>query len=106
MSILKGASVDILVTAFIVLATALNLTWGRWALWVYTALMLLLKIAALSSGGLRKLTTQQKKSGPPLWVFHILYAINVIALGMAGWWYLFAGWGAIWIISILIERRG
>lgn len=105
MAILRGASVDIIVTIFIIVATSLDLIWGRWVLIVYTALMLLLKIAALSSGGLRKLTTQKKRSVPPIWIFHLLYAINVIALGIAGWWYLFAGWGAIWILSILIERR-
>lgn len=106
MRILKGAAVDILVTAFIILATVLNLAWGRWALLVYTALMLVLKIAALTSGGLRSLTTQQKRTAPPLWLYHVLYAISVVALGLAEWWYLFAGWGAIWILSILIERRG
>ncbi len=106
MTILKGAFVDILVTLFIVLSTSLDLAWGRGALWVYTTLMLLLKIAALSSGGLRALTTQQRKAGAPLWVFHVLYCINVLALAMRNWWYLFVAWGLIWIISILIERRG
>lgn len=107
MAILKGASVDILVTLFIVIAVSLDLEWARWTLWVYTALMLLLKFAAVSSGGVRRLTTQQKKKeSAPLWLFHLLYAIDVIALGIAGWWYLFVGWGAIWILSIVIERRG
>ena len=106
MSTLKGASIDILVTLFIIVATAMNLGWGRGALWVYTALMFLLKIAALSSTGLRQLTQQKRKTGPPLWVYHGLYGINVIALGLRDWWYLFIAWGLIWIISILIERRG
>jgi hypothetical protein len=105
MSIIRGAAIDILVTIFIVIATVLELAWGRWALLVYTALMLLLKIAAVWSGGLRQMTTQQKRAAPPLWVYHLLYAINVIALGLAGWWLLFVGWGAIWILSIVIERR-
>lgn len=107
MAILKGASVDIIVTIFILFAVFLDIEWARWTLWVYTALMLLLKIAAASSGGVRRLTTQQKKKATaPLWLFHLLYAINVIALAIAGWWYLFVGWGAIWILSIVIERRG
>ena len=105
MKLVRGAIVDILVTLFIVLATTMDLGWGRVALLVYTALMLLLKVAALSSGGLRRITVQQKRETPPLWLYHLLYALNTIALGFAEWWYLFAGWGVIWILSILIERR-
>lgn len=105
MAILREAAVDILVTVFIVVATSLDLLWGRWILIVYTTLMLVLKIAALSSGGVRNITTQQRQGRTPIWLFHLLYAINVIALGVAGWWALFVGWGLIWIVSILVEQR-
>lgn len=105
MAALKDALVDILVTIFIVVAVALHLEWARWILLVYTALMVILKLAALTSRGLRNLTTAQSKGGAPVWLYHILYLINVLALALAEWWWLFAGWGAIWILSVLVERR-
>lgn len=105
MRVLKEAGVDIVVTIMIVLAVVFEVTWGRWALVVYVVLMLVLKTVALFSSGVRNLTTQQRRGSTPTALFHALYGINTLVVALAGWWELVAGWAAIWIVSVLIERQ-
>lgn len=105
MCVLKEAAVDILVTLFILVSVAMQLTWGRWVILVYVVLMLVLKLVALFSTGVRNLTTQQRRGATPNLVYHVLYAINTLAVAVGSWWELAAGWVAIWIVSVLVDRQ-
>lgn len=99
----KHAVVDILVTVLIVAAVTMDLDWARWIILIYTPLILVLKVIAVMGPNMRVLKASPKE--PPRWLLHVLYAVNVVALGIAAWWYLFAGWFAIWILSIVQDRK-
>lgn len=104
MAEIKHAIVDIAITLLIVVAVVTEMEWAWWIIVIYTPIMLLMKIVAVAgSGGFRKLKTS--RGTPPVWLLHVLYGINVVALGLAAWWYLFAGWMLIWILSVIHERR-
>ncbi len=103
MTHLKNIIVDLLVTGLIIYTVAQETAWGRVAIWVYTPLMLLLKIGALTVG--KRLTGQVKPSDTPAFWIHGLYGINVTALAWGQWWVLAGLWGAIWALSAVYERR-
>ena len=100
---IKHAVVDILVTVLIIVAVTVKLEWARWIILIYTPVILVLKLIAAASPAIRTLKVTPK--GPPKLILHLLYGVNVVALGIAAWWYLFAGWIAIWILSIVQDRR-
>lgn len=60
---LKNAWVDGIVTLFIVLTVLQGWSWGRVALWIYTPLILLIKVGALTAG--RQLMRQVKPKETP-----------------------------------------
>lgn len=101
---IKTIIIDLIVTAVIIVAVTTDLAWARWAVVIYTPIMLILKIVALVGGSFTK---QFKPRGPeaPAWVLHLLYAANVVALGLASWWITAAQWLAIWIISYIEWRQ-
>lgn len=103
MTVIKTAIVDIAVTVLIILAVTTGAGWAWWIIAIYTPLMLLLKVLAVAGPRISKLKVSREE--PPRMLLHFLYGVNVVALGLAAWWYLFAGWLAIWILSIVQERR-
>lgn len=111
---IKNALIDIAVTVLILITAALDLTWARWIVLIYTPLMLIMKVMAfLGSQSLGQL--QRKGDDVPGWFYHALYATNVAV--MTGYafvsvdtvarhaWMLAIGWAAIWILSIAAEIR-
>ncbi len=104
MSWLKHVLLDLAVTVVILLAVLTEQAWARWVVWIYTPLMLLLKVVAVFGAGL---TAQVKRADAkvPVWFYHLLYAINVGVLLGFGWWLVGAGWALIWGLSVLAERR-
>jgi hypothetical protein len=100
---LKSVLIDLGVTVVIVVYVLEGPTWSYWVLIIYTPLMLLLKIAALTSG----VAPGGKKSAdtPPVWFFHVLYGINLILLLIAEQFLLAVGWAIIWILSAVLEAR-
>lgn len=103
MSWLKDVIVDILVTIFIATAFWLGDPWMWWVIAVYTALLLIAKGVVLTGDSFMQ--RAQKSSQSPEWFLHLLYAINIILLGIAGWWFLMSGWCLIWLFSYLAERK-
>ncbi len=100
---IKHALVDILVTVLIVVAVVMDLEWARWIILIYTPFILILKVIAVMGPSMRMLKGSSKE--PPRLLVHVLYAVNVVALGIGEWWYLFAGWIVIWILSIVQDRK-
>lgn len=99
MNSVKAILVDICVTIFIAAAVWLHDPWMWWVIAVYTVLMLIAKGVALYSDGL--LQRSQKNNNEKELFIHILYALNIILLGFAHWWYLSALWILIWLFSYL-----
>lgn len=104
MSWLKNILVDLLVTAFIIVAVAGGWPWARWVVLGYTGLMLLLKVGALLGRGAVK-QLKRTQAGAPTWVFHLLYLVDIVVLALGGWWIAAAGWLAIWLLSYIQQRR-
>ncbi len=99
---LKEVVVDVAVTAAIILAVLSPSSWLRYVILGYSLLMLFLKAATLSNEAVLK---RLKKSQTPVWVFHILYAVNVIVLSVFHWWLVAAIWVGIWGLSFLAQRK-
>ena len=101
---LKNAFIDIAVTVLIVLVTVNVLPdWADWIVLIYTPFILVLK-AITFFGGIQ-MKQAQGDDGPPVWFFHVLYAINVAALFYAAWWSVGGQWILIWLLSLLIDKR-
>ncbi len=103
MNSLKEIAVDILVTIFIAAAVWLHDPWMWWVIAVYTVLMLIAKGFSLYSEGL--LRRAQKNEGDYEKLLHFLYAVNIILLGVAHWWYLAVLWVLIWLFSYIGKLR-
>lgn len=100
MSWLKHVLIDLLITLCVVLATFGAIVWAKWVVWIYTPLMVLLKLGALGA------KLPQPKDGPPDGFFHVLYGVNLAILLWHAWWWVAAGWAAIWVLSVVAVARG
>lgn len=103
MTHLKNIIVDLLVTGLIIYTVVQDAAWGRVAIWIYTPLMLLLKIGALTVG--KQLTGQVKSSDTPALWLHGLYGVNVAALLWGQWWIMAALWMGVWGLSAVYDWR-
>lgn len=92
--------IDIAVVVVIALATFGGQEWAKWIVWIYTPLMLLLKLAALSAD------VAPKKGDVPDWFYHVTYAASVVILLYHAWYWETAGWIAIWLLSVVAASRG
>lgn len=100
---LNEVIVDIMVTLFIAASIWLGDIWMWWVIVVYTGLLLIAKGVVLTGDGF--LSRAQKSQQVPDWFLHVLYAINLVLLAYAAWWYLFAAWCLIWLFSYLGQRK-
>lgn len=104
MSRLKNALLDISVTVVIVIALAThNHVLELVVVW-YTPIMLLLKLIGVFSSSVVN-TLQSSKTAAPVWFVYGLYAINIIALAIAAWWWTAAEWGVIWVLSAISQNK-
>ncbi len=101
---LKHAWIDLGVTAFILAVAVVRPEWAWWVLGAYTGFMLVLKVLALSGGAIMALGSKPDQT-PPLWFYHVLYAVNVGALAWARWWALAGMWAVIWALSAVAAAR-
>ncbi|CAM3203042.1 hypothetical protein [Rhodothermus bifroesti] len=98
---LKEAWLDGLVTVVIVLAAIPALPWARWIVLVYTPFMLLLKLVALWAAP----HLPRVRQHTPQALFHVLYGLNVLVLGVGRWWWMAFAWALIWGLSAAIAHR-
>lgn len=96
---LKHIVIDLLITVCVVLATFGGQSWAAWVVWIYTPAMVLLKLGALGA------KLPRPKDGPPDWVFHVIYAVNLVMLLWHRWIWVAAGWALIWILSVAAVAR-
>lgn len=105
MEILKNAWFDALVTALIAYAVFVGGSEAvRWAIVVYSPVMLLLKVVAFA-GRHKRSPIKPQDPGIPVAVFHVLYAANVAILTYGAirtssdWWWVAGCWAIIWLLS-------
>ena len=96
---LRHTIVDLAVTAAILVSVFAGQGWLMWVVRVYTPLMVVLKGTAL----LGRVTPST--DGVPDWFYHLLYAVNVMALLYAQQYWLVGGWVAIWLFSVIAGAR-
>ena len=96
---LRHVIIDIAITVLIGVATFGGQVWAAWLVWFYTPLMVLLKLGAYTA------KIPQKPSEVPDWFFHVMYAANLVMLLYHAWYWVAAGWVAIWILSVMIAAR-
>lgn len=103
MSWLKSVLIDIAVTIIIAFYVFQSPEWGYWIIVIYTPLMLLLKVGALTSGVAQ--AVKKSDSSAPSWFFHLLYSVNLLLFLIANWWLMAGMWAAIWILSAVQESK-
>lgn len=102
MSWIKKELIDLAVTAVIAAHAFTDLTLTWWVVAIYTPLMVLLKLFALSGAAH---AVQQKADGVPVWFYHVLYGANLLLLLKAPFYEAAAGWAVIWVLSVVAESR-
>lgn len=102
MSWIKNALIDVAITAVIAWFAWTGATWAWWIVAIYTPLMLLLKVFALSGAAN---AVQRKADDVPVWFYHVLYAANVILLLVSSFLWAGGAWIAIWVLSAVAESR-
>jgi hypothetical protein len=102
MSWIKNALIDLAVTAIIAVHAFSDVSWTWWVIAIYTPLMVLLKVFALSGAAH---AVQQKADGVPVWFYHVLYGANLLLLLKAPFYEAAAGWAVIWVLSVVAESR-
>ncbi len=98
---LKKEILDIVITIVIVVTLFFKTQILKIFLFIYTPIMLIGRILALSGMNI------QKKAGAkvPDWFLHVLYFINVMVLAVNRWWVLAALWLIIWILAFIYTMR-
>jgi large-conductance mechanosensitive channel len=102
MTWIKNAVIDIAITAVIGVFAFTAATWSWWIIAIYTPLMVLLKLFALSGAAT---AVKQKADQVPTWFYHVLYAANLVFLLIGVFYWAAAGWAAIWILSVVVESK-
>jgi hypothetical protein len=103
MSWLKDAWIDVTVTIVIILATMADLEWARWAIRIYTPLMLVLWLSTYLRRYAQSKIKSKKTSVPPA-VHHVLYGADVLFTAYDRWWWIAGCWALIWILSAATSR--
>jgi hypothetical protein len=99
---LKDVVIDIAITLVIVAFALWQFEWARWIVLIYTPLLLVLKVLAVSSGSVLALSKRTGGDAPFLF-HHGLYAVSVLALLSATQHLLAGAWLLIWVLSISAE---
>lgn len=101
---LKNIVVDFLTTIVIALAVFFEESTLTYIVYAYTILMCIARLVSLLSRNFQKIT-QRKVSEAPIWVYHLLYFLNVLILGLGMWFITAAGWIFIWGVAGYVHKR-
>lgn len=104
MSWLKHVIVDLAITAIIILYALQSPEWAWWIIVIYTPLLIVLKLLAMSSG-VAGAVKAKGGNEPPDWFFHAIYAVSVLLLLRSEEFLLAAGWAVIWLLSAVAQSK-
>lgn len=105
MNWLKNAIVDLLTIPVIALAVFYSSSFLSYVVYIYTSLMVVARLFSLSSSNFRSIT-RKKISDAPLWVYHLIYLINIAILLAGSWFITAAGWIFIWAAAVIVYKKG
>lgn len=102
---LKHVTVDLIATIVIAIVVFFEETLMlEYVLYTYTVLMVLARAFTLFSSDFRAIT-RKKITEAPNWIYHILYALNVIFLAYGTYFLTAAAWVFIWGVAAYIAQR-
>ncbi len=102
---LKHVTVDLITTIVIAIVVFFEETRVlEYVLYTYTVLMVLARSFTLLSSDFRQIT-RKKVSQAPDWIYHILYALNVLFLAWGAFYLTAAAWVFIWGVAAYISHR-
>lgn len=100
----KHIVVDLLAVIVIALAVFYDSNNLSYVVYTYTALLVVARLFSLISENFRAIT-QKKISEAPLWVYHIMYFVNVLILTIGQWYITAAGWVFIWAAATIVQKK-
>lgn len=101
---IKQIVIDLLATVVIALAVFYPNVTLEWVVYIYTGLMATARLFSLFSPNFQAIT-QRKISDAPVWVHHLLYALNVGILAFGEWFITAAVWVFIWAVASYVHQR-
>lgn len=101
---IKQIVVDLLATAVIAIAVFFETQTLSYVVYIYTGLMVLARLLSLSSSNFRAIT-KKKVSEAPIWIYHLIYFLNVLILSIGMWFITAAGWVFIWGVATYVHRK-
>jgi hypothetical protein len=102
---LKQTTVDILATLVIALVVFFDsAAILEYVVYVYTALMVLARSFTLFSQNFRAIT-RKKVNEAPVWVYHLLYFLNIAFLTAGAFYITAAGWVFIWGVAYYVYSQ-
>lgn len=100
---LKHITVDLIATIVIAIVVFFDTTAVlKYVLYVYTALMVLARMFTLFNKNFRSLTKRKSESAP-IWMYHLLYLLNVAFLIFGMYYITAAGWAFIWGVATYVH---
>ncbi|PIQ62582.1 MAG: hypothetical protein COV99_05575 [Bacteroidetes bacterium CG12_big_fil_rev_8_21_14_0_65_60_17] len=104
MAWIKHVILDLVILAVLAAWTLTGAVWMWWVIAIYTPLLVVLKVAALTMG----VSTAVKAKGgdqAPDWFFHVVYGLSLVLMLVAGNMYFAAAWALIWVLSAVGNAR-
>ena len=101
---LKKIAVDLLAILVIALAVFYSSNFLNYVVYTYTGLLVVARLFSLISGNFRAIT-EKKVAEAPIWVYHTMYAINVLILTLGQWYLTAAGWVFIWAAAYYVHQK-
>jgi len=98
MAWLKHITVDLIATLVIAIVVFYDPGILDYVLFVYTGLMVFARTFSMLSTDFR-LITKKKVSEAPVWMYHLLYFLNVVFLIWGSFYITGAAWLYIWIVA-------
>lgn len=101
---LKHITIDLLATLVIVIVVFYETTLLEYVLYIYTGLMVIARLFSFFRIDIRAVT-KQKMNEAPVWIYHVLYLLNVTIL-LFGHFYITAScWLLIWIAAGIVYYK-
>lgn len=98
MAWLKHITVDLIATLVIAIVVFYDPGILEYVLYVYTGLMMFARTFSMLSSDFRMIT-KKKVTEAPVWMYHLLYFLNVAILLWGEFYITGASWLYIWIVA-------
>lgn len=101
---LKHLTVDLLATLVIAVVVFYETALLEYVLYIYTGLMVIARSASFYRIDIRAVT-RNKINEAPVWVYHLLYFINVVLLIIGEFYFTSLSWFYIWIAAMFVYYK-